>query len=60
MAADDVTKGEHVDGEEEGSKHGALRHALVEWDWGGAGASDGNKLFFCWREMSGTRREQHR
>ena len=26
-----LNKGEHVDGEEEGSKDSALRHALVGW-----------------------------
>ena len=31
MFANYLTKGEHVDGEEEGSKHRALRHDLVDW-----------------------------
>ena len=45
MFANYLTKGEHVDGEEEGSKHRALRHALVDWSWGGTGVSNGDKLF---------------
>lgn len=31
---DDLTKGEHVDGKEKGTKLRALRHALVDWGWG--------------------------
>ena len=33
MMANDLTKGEHVDGEEDGAEDRALRHTLV--DWGG-------------------------
>ena len=40
-----LTKREHVDGEEEGSKHRALRHALVDWCWGATGVSNGDELF---------------
>ena len=35
MSANYLTKGEHVDGEEEGSRHRPLRHTLVDWSWGG-------------------------
>ena len=28
IVVDDLTKGEHVDGKEDGSKHRALRHAF--------------------------------
>ena len=45
MVADNLTEGEHVDCEEEGSKHRTLRHALVDWCWGGAGDTDGDELF---------------
>jgi len=45
VVADDLTKGEHVDGEEEGSQHRALRYAMVDWGRGGTGVSDGDKLF---------------
>ena len=45
MLANNLTKGEHIDGEEQGSKHRALRHALVDWSWGGTGVSNDDKLF---------------
>lgn len=35
MAADDVAQGKHVYDEQQGSKHGTLRHALVDGGWGG-------------------------
>ena len=45
MFANYLTKGKHVDSEEEGSKHRALRHTLVDWSWVGTRVSDGDKLF---------------
>ena len=57
MFADYPTKGEHEDGEEEGSKHRALRHILVDWSWGGTGVSNGDNLsVFCLFDRTETRR----
>ncbi len=44
MVADDLTEGEHVYGEEEGTKDRTLWHTMVNWSWVGAGSIDGNKL----------------
>ena len=44
MMANDLTKGEHVDGEEDGPEDRALRHALVDWGRGRARAVNGDKL----------------
>lgn len=40
-----LVEGEHVNGEEERSKHRALRHTLYDCGLGGAGVSKGDKLF---------------
>ena len=40
-----LTKGEHVDGKEEGFKYRALKHTLVDCSWGVTGVSNGDKLF---------------
>lgn len=37
MVADDLTKGEHVYGEEEGTKDRTLWHTMVNSGWVGAG-----------------------
>ena len=42
--ANSLTKGEHVDSEEEGSKHRVMMHTLVDWSFCGTGVSNGDKL----------------
>ena len=43
MFANDLTKGENVDGEEERSEYRALRYAFVDCSWGGTGVSGGGR-----------------
>ena len=44
MLPDNLTKGEHVDGEEHGSKHRGLRPAFVDQSWIGVGVANGDKF----------------
>ncbi len=42
---DYLTEGEHVNCEEEGSKHRALRHTLFDRGWGGVEVANGDERF---------------
>ncbi len=50
VLVDDLNKQEHIDGKKEGSKYGSFRHALADWDRGGAGVVDGDKCFLLDRQ----------
>lgn len=45
VAADDLTEGEHVNGEQDWAKYRTLGDALVDWGRGGTGITNGDELF---------------